>query len=279
MLGIRKCPKCGIDVADTSAITCPMCEAPLVTLGPRRSAWLGLLIQIVFMTTFMLLFHFPKGVILFFGAFLLAVTVLSSLLRNRQGQSSPGQSIQLSRPILYRVLSAFIALGALALLAILLFGSVIFLNAWSRYQTYEGQRFERADFIVKRSYFQRGSKGSISVYAAGTVDGLNEWMDLEPYVRPSNNEELQESVPSGTSIPIYHFPGLKGRSRNRVYSETPPAESYHRTMMAVLSKALPAWCLIAVFVFLLIGIRKSCVRTDDFRPSASNSQMQIGKLS
>ncbi len=233
------------------------------------------------MTSFMLLFRFPKRMILYFGAFILVATTLSSLLRARQGQAPPrpAQPIPLSRPILYRVLSVFIALGGFVLVAILLFGSVMFMNAWSRYQTYEGRRFERADFIVKQAYFQRGSKGGISVYASGTVYGQNEWMDLESYVRPQNNDELQESVPPGTSIPIYYFPSLKGRSRNQVYSETPPAESYHRNMTDVLSKGLPALFLTAAFLFLLIRIRKSCVGEENFASSSSDSSMQIGKFS
>lgn len=231
------------------------------------------------MTTFMLLFRFPKRMILYFGAFILLATAISSLLKTRQAQLRPAQPAQVSRPILYRVLSGFIGLGVFVLFAILLFGSVMFLNAWSRHQDYEGQRFERADFIVKQAYFQRGSKGGISVYASGTVYGQNEWIDLESYVRPRNNDELQERVPPGTSIPIYHFPVLKGRPRNQVYSETPPAERYHRNMMAVLSKGLPALFLTAAFVFLLIRVRKSCVREQDFVAAMSDVPNQFGRLS
>lgn len=231
------------------------------------------------MTVFMLLFHFPKGMIIVMGAFILVATALSSFFKNRQVQSRPAQPPQLSRPILYRVLSIFIALGAIALFAILLFGSVMFLNAWSRYQQYEGRRFERADFIVTQAYFQRGSKGSISVYASGTVDGQKEWMDLESYYRARTNDDLQEHVPPGTSIPIYYFPSLKGRSRNQVYSDTPPAESYHQAMMAVITEAPPAWLLTAAVVFLLVRIRRSCVREEDFGSTLSNNQPQIGNCS
>ncbi len=97
------------------------------------------------------------------------------------------------------------------------------MNSYSSWQRYEGQSYHRADFEVTRAYFQRGSKGGISVYASGTVDGQREWMDLESYVptRPRSQSELDEQVPTGTSIPIYLFPDLKGRSRVRVFAAIP----------------------------------------------------------
>ncbi len=276
MLGIRKCPKCGIDVADTSAVTCPMCSAPLFSIAPRSIGWLGPLIQVVFMITFMLLFHFPKRMILYSGAFILVATALSTLLRRRQGQLQPTQPLQLSRPGLYRVLSVFIALAAIALFAILLFSTVIFLNDWSRYQTYKAQPYHRADFVVMRTYFQRGSKGAIDAYASGTVEGQKEWMSLTSYLpsRPRNAGEVEEMVPAGTSIPIYLFPNLKGRLRFEFYKATPPADSYYQEAMAILSKAPLAFVIVGGVLFLLLGLRKTCVREEASIPSLPNPQFQ-----
>jgi hypothetical protein len=78
------------------------------------------------------------------------------------------------------------------------------------------------------------------MYASGMVDGQREWMGLYPYLhpRPRNEEELDERVPIGTSIPIYLFPELKGRSRVRVYADTPPAEAYHREAITAANYGL-----------------------------------------
>ena len=275
---VRKCAKCGLDITDVSATACPMCGTNFsdAKLQPSLGGkiWIGALVQFAVMTAFMLIFGFPKVMIVFFGIFILVGTVLSRVVRNRQFQPRAVQPVQLSRPILYRTLSVLIAVTSLAIFATLLFSTVIFLNAWSRYQTYAGQPYHRSDFIVTHTYFQRGSKGGVSAYASGTVDGQKEWMDLRPYLHfiPHDEGEVDESVPVGTSIPIYLFPKLKGQMRVEVYSDTPTAEIYHRSVQSVLKKAPLALLLTAGILFVLVLVRRSCVRENDSFSSLSNPQ-------
>jgi hypothetical protein len=279
---VRKCAKCGLDVADLSATACPICGANLtVSLAPKKFVWVAAAIQFAAVTIFMVLFRFPKVVIVFFGAFILVGTLISAWIKQRPAAARRSQPIQLSRPILYRVLSVFIALGSIMFVSILLFGTVMFLNAWSRYQTYQGQPYHRADFVVVRTYFQRGSKGAVDAYASGTVDGQKEWMNLRPYLHfvPRNEDEVDENLPPGTSIPIYLIPGLKGRMRVELYSATPPGEGYHQTAMEVLSKAPLALLLTAGVLFVLIRSLKLCVRQDQSVSVLSNPQIEIGKIS
>ncbi len=279
MLLARKCAKCGMSVGDLAATACPVCGGNLTVSTSRPVVWIGAIVQFAVMSTFMLVFHFPKVMILFFGAFLLFGIVLSEVIKKKQIPARPAPQIQLSRPILYRVLSAFIALGSITCFAILLFGFVMFTNDWSRYQTYQGQPYHRADFVVMQTYFQRGSKGSVDVYASGMVEGHKEWMSLAPYLhaRPHDIGELEEHVPPGTSIPIYLFPNLKGRMRVEVYSDTPIAERYHQGAMKVLNKAPLAFVLVGGILFLLIRLRRSCVREDESAAALANPQVEIGR--
>ena len=112
---------------------------------------------------------------------------------------------------------------------------------------------------MTRVYYQKQGKGT-DVYASGTVEGRREWMNLAPYVQvmPHGQSELEESVPVGTSIPIYLFPDMKGRSRVRVYQEVPTAESYHRAAMSALRNGLGCLAICGGILFLLLRLRAMC---------------------
>jgi hypothetical protein len=157
-----------------------------------------------------------------------------------------------------KILTLGIALCWLTLVATLLFSFVTFINSWSRWHIYEGQPYHRAEFQVKRAYFQRGSKGGIDIYASGVVEDQSQWMDLRSFVDPSphNQEELDNLVPAGTSIPIYLFPNLKGRTRVRVYQETPPAEAYRSSAMKAVHYGLGGLALCAGLIFVLSRVRQ-----------------------
>lgn len=155
----------------------------------------------------------------------------------------------------------------------MLFGSVMFMNDWSRYQIYEGQPHHRADFEVTRVYYQKHPKGGADVYASGTVEGNREWIDLLPYLhtRPQGQAELEERVAVGTSIPVYLFPNLKGRLRVPVYNVVPPAEAYHRRAMAELNYGLLGLALDGGILFVLIRLRRLC-----FEESESVAAFAVG---
>jgi len=208
----------------------------------------------------MLIFGFPRFMIVIFGALILLATALSGWAKAKSIAASSAPQRQLAHPTLFQILGLGVAVFSLAFVVFLLFGFVIFMNSYSSWQKYEGQSYHRADFEVTRAYFQRGSKGGISVYASGTVDGQREWMDLESYVatRPRSQAELDEQVSAGTSIPIYLFPNLKGRSRVRVLQRIPPADAYHRTAVEALEYGLGGVLLSGIVVFVLLRLRASC---------------------
>src|SRR5579871_396451 len=156
MPSTKKCPQCGLDLTDTPAAVCPMCGAKIATLQPRSGRWIGALIQIALSTSFMLLFRFPKFLIIFFASFILIATAFSAWIKPSQLPARPAPQTPLSHPILFRVVSIAIALSTLAVVSILLFGTVMFLNEWTRWHQYEGQYFERSQFQVTQTYFQRG---------------------------------------------------------------------------------------------------------------------------
>jgi hypothetical protein len=109
-------------------------------------------------------------------------------------------------------------------------------------------------------YYQRQPKGGIDVYASGTVEGNREWMNLLPYLHstPHDQEELESRVPAGTSIPVYLFPDLKGRTRVRVFEQTPPAEAYYNAAKTALNDALLGLALTGGIIFLLVRLRRAC---------------------
>jgi hypothetical protein len=228
--------------------------------SPVTGKWIVALVQIALSTTFMLIFHFPRIMIVIFAALILLATALSERMKAKSVAASRTPPRPVARPIPFRILSIGVAVFSFAFVVFLLFGFVIFMNSYSSWQRYAGQSYHRADFEVTRAYFQRGSKGGISVYASGTVDGQHEWMDLESYLptRPRSAAELDEQVPAGTSIPIFLFPNLKGRSRVRVFAAIPPADAYHRAAVEALEYGLSGVAISGLIVFVLLRLRALC---------------------
>ena len=265
MVSTRQCAKCGLVLGDASAATCPGCGA---RIGPSVGAlWIVALIQIAAATTFMLVFRFPRILIVIFGAVILIATALSLRIKLKPAPGPRPQQRPLSHPTLFRILSVAIALCSIVIFSILLFGFVMFANSWSSWEQYKGAAYHRADFLVTHVYFQRGSKGGVDAYASGTVEGGREWMSLPRslYATTRNQSELEESVPVGTSIPIYLFPQMKGRARVRVYQEVPTAETYHREAINALKNSLSGLALSGGILFVLLRLRRSCF--DESQPA------------
>jgi hypothetical protein len=137
--------------------------ASIAAASPGLNRWIPALIQIVASTTFMLIFRFPWPLILVFVAFILCVTLLSAWMKSRPPAPAVAQR-SITHPTWFRIIGLGIALGAIVLFSIVLFGVAIFFNDWSGWQRYEGQRFHRADFQVAQTYFQK-HKGGPYVYA------------------------------------------------------------------------------------------------------------------
>jgi hypothetical protein len=136
----------------------------------------------------------------------------------------------------------------------------MFMNSWDRWHRYEGQAYHRSEFQVVRAYYQTHSKGGPSLYASGTVDGQREWMDLQPYphTRPHDQDELDAQVPRGTSIPVYLFPGLKGRTRVQPNHGVLPADASQRDAMATLKYGLGGLGVTAFLLLVMIRLRREC---------------------
>lgn len=255
---MRKCPKCGHDLTDTAALACPVCGSRIFA-PPGARLWIGALFQFAIAATFILVFGLPKIMLAFFGIFILIAMVLSKLVKARTdaGRRIPPRPV--IRPTLFRVLSFGIALCSIVFFSILLFGVVSFMNSWTRWHRYEGQRYHRSEFQVTRAYWQRNGK-SYSVYASGIVESNREWMSLTPYLHatPRSQAELDDLVPAGTSIPIYLFPDLKGRARVQVVEDAPPAEASRRAAMNTLNHGLPSLAVAAGIIFVLSRLRRSC---------------------
>ena len=256
----RQCSKCGFYVTDNSLMACPQCGSNLVAL-PSINRWIGALIQIALSTTFMLVFKFPRPMIAIFAVVILLGTAISSRLKPRPAGASPANpSRTITRPTLFRALSIGIALSAFAAFVIALFGLVIFLNAWNRWHLYEGQAYQRSEFQVVRAYYQIHTKGGPDLYASGTVDGQREWMSLRPYLHnlPHDQNELDAEVPRGTSIPVYLFSGLKGRSRVQLNNGVLPSDASRRETMDTLKYGLGSLSVAGFLLLVLIRLRREC---------------------
>jgi hypothetical protein len=208
----------------------------------------------------MLIFRFPKTLIAVFGVMIVVGTALSSWMKQRPVAIPRTSPKTITHPIMFRILSIAIAPCSIALFSTVLFGFVIFINNWNDWHRYEGQPYHATTFQVTHVYFQKVGKGGIDAYASGIVDGGREWMSLRPYLPtvPRSQEELDERVPAGTSISIYLFPELKGRSRVRVYADTPPAEAYHRAAINAVNYGLASMAACIVLLFVLTRGRKLC---------------------
>jgi hypothetical protein len=229
-------------------------------VGLRRvGIWIGALIQIVLCTIFMIVFRFPKIMIFVFAAVILIATGFAVWVKPRLAARAVPKR-QVSNPILLKVIGFFIALSAFICLALVLFGFVIFMNAWTRWHQYEGQQYHRAEFQVKHVYFQKRSKGGADISASGMVEGRLEYLGLLPYVHtvPRSEAELNSRVPIGSVIPVYLFPNLKGRARLQVYEPVPPAEASHRMAVSTVKNTLLALGVMAIALFVLTRLRELC---------------------
>ena len=230
-------------------------------IADRRRAMIGVgaLFQFAIAVVFMTVFRFPKVMIAIFGV-MIAVGAAFSVWMKGKPFAPPAAQRPLSHPTLFRILTLGTALCSVVFFAIVLFGFVIFINNWNDWHRYEGQPYHRSDFVVTNTYYQRGYKGAVDVYASGTVDGSREWMGLRPYLQtvPRSQAELDQRVPVGTSIPIYLFPEMKGRSRVRVYDVTPTAETYHRTAIRAVNQSLEGLCLTGILILVLSRCRNLC---------------------
>ena len=269
---IRKCPKCDLDLTDPTAKVCPMCGSSLA-LPSKKPLLVIAVFQICVASAFMLLFHFPKWMIAAFAGMILVGTLTGSLVKGQTATTTWKPQPVPTRPILFRVVSIGMAIFFLGCLCFGLFGFVIFMNSWNDWHRYEGQPYHVTTFQVTHVYYQKHSK-STDMYASGMVDGQREWMGLYPYLhpRPRNEAELDERVPIGTSIPIYLFPELKGRSRVRVYAGTPPAEAYHREAITAANYGLTGLAICGALLFILNRVRRLCFAQTDaaFRTVAAS---------
>lgn len=270
---VRKCPKCGFDLSNATSPICPGCGAPALPLPlPRIGKWIGAAIQIALSTIFMLVFGFPKVMIVVFATLIVVATALSALVKPRPAVAPGAPQRPVSNPLLFKILSIAVALCSVALFCILLFGFVMFMNEWDRWHRYEGHRYERTDFVVSQVYYQTHTRGGPDIYARGTVEGNKEWMSLRPYLKfvPHSQEELDTRIGVGTTIPVYYFPDMKGRSRVQVVGEAPPAEGSRRAAMSTLHSSLLGLAVTAGILFLLFLLRRSCYSdTDSFQQAST----------
>jgi hypothetical protein len=240
-------------------MSCPQCGSNLVPL-PSINRWIGALVQLVVSTTFMLVFGFPRIMIAIFAGVILLGTAVSSRMKPRAagGPATPKRTIL--RPTLFRVLSIAIALCTFVVIAIAMFGFVIFMNSWDRWHLYDGQAYQRSEFQVVRAYYQTHTKGGPDIFASGTVDGQREWMDLRQYLHtlPHDQNELDGRVPRGTSISVYLFPGLKGRSRVQINNGVLPSEASQREAMAAMKYGLGGLSVTAFLLLVLVRLRREC---------------------
>ena len=227
--------------------------------------WLIALFQLGAATAFMLLFKFPKFMIVAFGAMVFIGTLVGTTLKARSRTIRPAPPKPVTHPALNRVFGLLIAIVSLALFSTLLFGFVMFMNSWDRWHRYEGQRFHEADFVVKRPYYQKRSKGGPDLYASGTVEGNSEWMGLRQALQfvPHSQGELEAAIPPGTSIHVYYFPDMKGQARVQVYTDVPPAEASHRDAMKTLNYSLILLGGCGGLLLMLLQMRRLiCVETE-----------------
>ena len=240
---------------------------------PSSRIWIVPLVQIAFMTTFMLLFHFPKVMIVPFIVFILMANVASIWLKVKVSPvQQPVPQRPLAHPILYRVLAFITVICALGLISSLLFGFVIFMNSWNRWHEYEGQPYHQSEFEITQVYFHKGSKGAIDAYASGTVEGQKEWMNLIPYLHqiPRTEAQLDELVGPGITIPIFLFPELKGRARVQFDDGILPSDAAHRDTLNALKYGSLGAVLSVGMLLLLSRLRRLCY--DD---SAISAQLSV----
>jgi hypothetical protein len=208
----------------------------------------------------MLLFRFPKIMILIFAVMIVIGTGFSVWMKPKQMAAGTLPQRPVSNPALLKIIGFFIALSSLVCVALVIFGFVIFMNAWTRWHQYEGQPYHRAEFRVRHVYYQKRAKGGSDISASGVVEDKVEYINLLPFVHntPRSEAELNSRVPVGTVIPIYLFPTLKGRARVQVYDPVPPAEASHRMAISTVKNVLLALAVMGIALFVLYRLRELC---------------------
>ena len=259
MAYVLKCPRCGFDLNDAGTSKCPMCGSSITTAADGN-VWIHALIQIAFCTAFMLAFGFPKFLIVIFGTLILIITAWSVRIHPKPVPRMPVPQKPASHPILLRVIVHATLIIGLVFVAFLLFGFVIFMNAWNRWQQYEGQPYHESEFQVVRAYWQPHRKGGPDVFASGNVESRQEWMSLVPYLHlvPRSQAELDSLVPPRTRIPVYLFPSLTGRARVQVLGDSPPAQASRRQAINTIKYSLLGLVVTAGIIFLLSRARRLC---------------------
>jgi len=191
-------------------------------------------------------------------------------MRSSSPMPRPPMSMKVAR------LTLVIAALGVVFVACLLFGVAAFINAYNAVKLVEGQPYHATTFQVIRPYYQKsaGFHGpDISIYASGKVEGQKEWISLRPYLQkpwPRDQDELNSLVPTGTVIPIYLFPGLKGRNRVQLIGDLPPGEASRRTEMSVLGYVSLALACLGGAIFVLVRMRRSCAQPS-FAAMATNA--------
>src|ERR1039457_7227807 len=142
MASIRKCPKCGLDLTDTSAQTSPTCGTKIV--GPQgANVWVGALVQIAICNCIHAGIRISTNHDRDFRRLILLAAAFSGRMKARTFTLPPKP---VSHPVRFRILSIGIGLGSIVLVSILLFGFVIFMNSWSRWRRYEDASYHHRDF-------------------------------------------------------------------------------------------------------------------------------------
>jgi hypothetical protein len=141
------------------------------------------------------------------------------------------------------------------------FGLPLYLNSSSSAELYAGQPYHATTFrVISVQYSQTSDPLQQYAYGLGMVEGKREMMDLIPYIgtlptfhnkNPTNQLELKEMVPEGTSIPVYLFPNLEGVNRVQLILSRPTAESYARLATWTTNHAFPVVALCGLIAALL----------------------------
>lgn len=217
-----------------------------------------------------LILGFPHFMIWAFVALGLIGGIVGTFVKPKAGVRVRALQRPVARPVLFWITSVGIAFCALAFVCLFFIGLPMFLNLWTQWHRFEGQPYHRAEFQVTKVYFQR-QRGGPDVYASGIVEGNREWMSLAPHLGtiPRSQEELEDRVPQGMAIPIYLFPGMKGRWRVRALNEGPPVEPAHQMAINVAKYGLLCFAISAAMIFLLLRIRRMCFAQESIGVCAS----------
>lgn len=264
----RQCPKCGLDLTDTPATTCPMCGARIVVRQGGAKVWLAALLFIAFSTAFLLALGYSRTIVgINAGATLLAVAVFARVKAQRPGSLLRTGQRPVAHPVLFKIFDLGVAAFGFLTFATLLFSFVIFMNGRTKWKTYEGRNYRVTDFQVTRVYYKEYTTTSGNLvhtthqaFASGMVEGKQEWMNLMPFlhIAPRGQHDLEGRVPVGTVIRVFLFPDLRGQARVLYDSGTPPAEQGQREESGALRYGPLGAVGCAGMVFLLVLLRAVC---------------------